>query len=360
MFDRMSLPGRFRRRRKAWWPAELALVKGGGQAALEFAHGCRGRLALGLSPALLPDGGGSRQAQVAGGRDPRAIVRAVLGLILALHLFWIGTTSLLVLSYKFIQPSATVLMAWRAWADGWKIRPARPLPLKTIPVWLRSMLISVEDYKFYEHHGFDFEAIKRAYEIDKRLDRPMYGGSTLTMQVARTLFLVPAKSYLRKYLEVLVTVELEAILGKDRILELYFGYAEWGKGLFGVEATTRRWYDKGVRGLSRDEGARLVAILSSPIKYRPDWFGRSLILQERYDFLARRYLPSLEPAAPGDAAAVAGQGGGATSGAGSPGVSAPGATTPEQALPAGTQSLQSPASELSPLPAPSPSTLTSP
>jgi monofunctional biosynthetic peptidoglycan transglycosylase len=169
------------------------------------------------------------------------------------------------------------------------------------------MLISVEDYKFYRHFGLDFEGIKRAYEINSRIGSPMYGGSTLTMQVARTLFLVPEKSYLRKYLEVIVALELELLLGKDRILELYFGYAEWGKGVFGAEAASRRYYGLPLRSLSRDQGARLVAILSSPIKYRPDYFGKSLILRERYDFLAARIAPAPEgvtvpPAVPAQAA----------------------------------------------------------
>lgn len=263
--------------------------------AEELARGCRGRLALGLPLALRPGPGGA-DASARGGPERRSFLRALprrlLLLVLYLHLFWIGTTSLLILSYRFVQPSATVLMAYRAWDSGWKLRPPQPLRLRSVPVWFRSMLISVEDYKFYEHHGFDFEAIKRAYEIDKRLDQPLYGGSTLTMQVARTLFLVPLKSYFRKYLEVIVTVELEALLDKDRILELYFGYAEWGKGIFGAEAAARKYYGRGLRGLSRDEGARLIAVLSSPIKYRPDWFGKSLILRERYDFLARRYAPA--------------------------------------------------------------------
>ena len=68
------------------------------------------------------------------------------------------------------------------------------------------------------------------------------------MQVARTLFLVPEKSYVRKYLEVLTALELEALLPKKRILELYFGYAEWGKGLFGIEAASRKWYGRGING----------------------------------------------------------------------------------------------------------------
>ena len=291
---------RFRRRsQRADSSRHLGLL--GAAAVRELERGCRGRLALVIDRRLIPEMG-PEGVEVPGRGPDLGSLAAILGrkflwFVLLAHLFWIGTTSLLIASYKFVQPSATVLMAWRAWGDGWKITPPRPVSLRSVPVWLRSMLVSVEDYRFYEHHGFDLEAIKRAYEIDRRLGEPMYGGSTLTMQVARTLFLVPAKSYFRKYLEVIVTAELETILDKRRILELYFGYAEWGKGLFGIDATARHWYGKSVRGLDRDEGARLVAILSSPIKYRPNWFGRSLILRERYDFLAKRFLPSLEPAA---------------------------------------------------------------
>jgi len=299
MVIRATGPRRFRRRPEPKSDSAHALALAGARVAERFALDC-GTGPLDRVPAALAPAPGERRQGVDAGAArsrsiPRSIVAGFAWFLLAAHIFWIGTTSLLVFSYKFIQPSATVLMAWRSWADGWKIRAPRPIPLRSVPVWFRSMLISVEDYRFYEHHGFDFQAIKRAYEIDRRLDEPMYGGSTLTMQVARTLFLVPAKSYLRKYLEVIVTVELEAILGKDRILELYFDYAEWGKGLFGIEATTHRWYGKDARFLTREEGARLIAILSSPIKYRPEWFGRSLILQERYDYLVRRFLPSLEP-----------------------------------------------------------------
>jgi len=291
----MKKARRFNLRRRPWWPWELVLASAGRAAESRLAGdpSPMERLLFGKAPpemaltATIP--------KPALRRLPRRLASLALRLFIAIHIFWIGTTSLLIFSYKYIEPSATVLMAWRKWADGWKIQAPRPVPLKAVPFWMRSMLISVEDHKFYSHHGFDFEAIKQAYEIDRRLAQPLYGGSTLTMQVARTLFLVPAKSYARKYFEVIATVELEAILGKDRILTLYFGYAEWGKGLFGVDAASRRWFGKGVRGLDREEGARLVAILSSPIKYRPTWFGRSLILQERYDFLVRKYLPSLEP-----------------------------------------------------------------
>jgi monofunctional biosynthetic peptidoglycan transglycosylase len=218
-----------------------------------------------------------------------SFVRAIVAAILLAHIAWIGMTSLLLISYRFSHPSVTVLMAYRAWTDGWKILPPRPLALRSVPAWLRAMLISVEDHKFYSHFGLDFEAVQRAWEINSHLSEPLHGGSTLTMQVARTLFLIPEKSYLRKYLEVIAALELECLLGKDRILELYFGYAEWGKGIFGVEAASRRYWGKGVRSLSHEEGARLIALLSSPIKYQPDNFGRSLILRERYAFLMKRY-----------------------------------------------------------------------
>jgi monofunctional biosynthetic peptidoglycan transglycosylase len=147
------------------------------------------------------------------------------------------------------------------------------------------------------------EAFARAREINARIGRTLYGGSTLTMQVARTLFLVPVKSYVRKYLEVLTAFELEALLPKNRILELYFGYAEWGKGLFGIEAASRRWYGRGINAISRDEAARLVALLSSPVKYGPDTLQRSGILRERYYYLSRRYDPPAESPPPVEAAA---------------------------------------------------------
>jgi monofunctional glycosyltransferase len=235
------------------------------------------------------------------------IARSVLVWILAIQLCYLAAAALLISIYRFVDPPVTVLMAYRSWRFGWKIEAPRPLRLAKVPRYVRSMLVSIEDYKFYEHHGIDLEAFERAREINKRLGKPLYGGSTLTMQVARTLFLVPEKSYIRKYLEVLTAFELEALLPKTRILELYFGYAEWGKGLFGIESASRRWYGRGVSAVSRDEAARLIALLSSPIKYRPDTLRKSRILSERYRFLSYRYdEPPAEVASPSSTGASAG------------------------------------------------------
>lgn len=212
--------------------------------------------------------------------------------ILILHLAYITLTSCLILLYRFANPPFTVLQPYRAIGYGWKLEKPRPLPLKSIPLYLRSMLVAVEDGKFYDHFGLDFEAFARARQINAKVGKPLYGGSTLTMQVARTLFLVPEKSYVRKYLEVIAALELEVILSKERILELYFGYAEWGSGIFGIEAASRHWYGKGVASLTRDQGARLIALLSSPIKYTPATLNKSGILRERYAYLTRRFVSS--------------------------------------------------------------------
>jgi monofunctional biosynthetic peptidoglycan transglycosylase len=161
------------------------------------------------------------------------------------------------------------------------------------------MAVRVEDGTFYEHHGIVPAAIKHAYQLNKGFGEPVYGGSTITMQTARTIFLVPEKSYLRKYLEVIIALEMEAVLGKDRILELYFNYAEWGKGIFGIEAASRSHYKTGVVSLSRDQAIRLVTLLSSPIRYTPYDFGRNGILQSRYAYLVKRWGdPPPEPPEP--------------------------------------------------------------
>lgn len=220
----------------------------------------------------------------------RRLPRTLALLCLTAHAAYLAATSLLVLAYARSDPSATVLMAYRAWGYGWKLEAPRPLKLAKVPAFAKSMLVAVEDGKFWEHHGIDLEAVRRAREVNARAGRLLYGGSTLTMQLARTLFLVPEKSYLRKYLEVLVAFELELFLPKERILELYFGYAEWGRGVFGIEAAARRHYGRSLSRLSREEVARLVALLSSPIRYTPATLERSGILAERYRYLLRRFV----------------------------------------------------------------------
>lgn len=210
-------------------------------------------------------------------------------LFIYLHVAFIAATSVTIFLYRWITPIGTTLELVRKYKYHYNVRAPIPIQYKTVPLYVRSMLIAVEDYKFYSHHGFDIEGIKRAIEINTKINKPLYGGSTITMQLARTLFLTPAKSYLRKYLEAIITVELELILSKQRILELYFSLAEWGKGIFGIEQASLNYYNHKIRQCTRDEAARLIALLSSPILYTPYTLEKNRLLLQRYNFLYRRY-----------------------------------------------------------------------
>ncbi|HTX72632.1 MAG TPA: biosynthetic peptidoglycan transglycosylase [Rectinemataceae bacterium] len=340
-------------------PADFARRSGGGRgtAYLEAcqARALAGSLAAGASRLSLPE---SLAPFPLITRPRSGLVRAARGaalILLLLQLCYMAMTSMLIAVYKFTDPSVTVLMAFRAWDYHWKLERPRPLPLRHVPVYVRSMLIAIEDDKFYQHHGIDLEAFERAHEINKRLGKPLYGGSTLTMQVARTLFLVPVKSYLRKYLEVLTAFELELLLSKNRILELYLGYAEWGRGVFGIEAASRHWFGAGVGSISREDAARLVALLSSPIRYGPDTLMHSGILRERYDYLDRHFVNRPGPADLNAAAAVAGgEAGGSGQTSAAPGTAASQPAIPSgQASSAGSSAGSAPAGFASDVPPPS-------
>ncbi len=246
-------------------------------------------------PGIAMTNGSEVGPQIAGGGPSRArgvpqrLARLVLRAIVWFHVWYLGVTCLLVLCFGSMTPAATTLSLYRKYVDGWKITRPIPVSLIKIPKTTRQMLVSVEDYRFYEHHGIDLEAFQRAIEVNRQLGRPLYGGSTLTMQTARTLFLIPTKSYVRKYLEVIVAFELELFVGKKRILELYFSWAEWGRGVFGIEAASRRYYGVSTSKLDIDQTARLMAILSSPIRYSPTTILRSSLLRTRYNFLMERY-----------------------------------------------------------------------
>jgi len=223
-----------------------------------------------------------------GGRV-RGLLRKLLFSLVFLHALFIGITSVLVACYSFVDPPVTVLALVRKYDSKFKIRRNYPVKLSAVPRAARRMLVSVEDGNYWTHFGIDFEAVKRAVEINKNYGKIRVGGSTLTMQLARTLFLVPDRNYLRKYLEVIVTFELELLLSKERILELYLSWAEWGKGIFGIDAASRYYFGKPAYKLEVEESARLVALLSSPIRYNPDTFLKSGLLRERYQYLMAKY-----------------------------------------------------------------------
>jgi len=210
--------------------------------------------------------------------------------LLYLQLAFIQITVPVIFLYRFINPPVTSVMLYRSVFYKWPITKIRFLSLTRIPLQTRRMILKVEDGDFYYHHGVILAALKNAWSLNKELGHPVYGGSTITMQTARTLFLVPEKSYVRKYLEIIIALEMEQLLGKDRIFELYLNYAEWGKGVFGIESAARYHFGTGVRNLEVDQSIRLVTLLSSPIKYGPYTIHKNGILRSRYLYLTDCFL----------------------------------------------------------------------
>jgi monofunctional biosynthetic peptidoglycan transglycosylase len=143
------------------------------------------------------------------------------------------------------------------------------VPLSRISPYLVKAVLIAEDDKFWSHEGFDYEGIKRAIEKDLESGRLKFGGSTISQQLARNLYLSPAKSFWRKIREVLITWRMEQVLSKKRILELYLNVVEWGDGIFGAEAASRHYFEKPASELSPREAARLAVVLPSPRKLDP-------------------------------------------------------------------------------------------
>jgi monofunctional biosynthetic peptidoglycan transglycosylase len=138
-----------------------------------------------------------------------------------------------------------------------------------ISTHLRRAVLAAEDARFYEHFGFDFHEIARALD-DYEQGKGLRGASTITQQTAKNLFLWDGHSWLRKGLEMYLTIVLETVLSKDRILEIYLNLAEWGDAVFGAEIAAEVHYGKAVVALSRQEAARLAAILPNPRSWKVD------------------------------------------------------------------------------------------
>jgi len=132
---------------------------------------------------------------------------------------------------------------------------------------LKRAVIVAEDAKFAEHEGFDWEGIQRALDKNQQKGRAVAGGSTISQQLAKNLFLSGERSYLRKGQEALITLMLEAVMDKPRILEIYLNVAEWGEGIFGAEAAARHYFGASAAKLTHEQAARLAAMLPRPRYY---------------------------------------------------------------------------------------------
>ena len=163
------------------------------------------------------------------------------------------------------KPAATLVFVW--------------LPYEKISDNLKRAVLTSEDDKFVEHDGFDWEGIQKALEKNERRGKVVAGGSTISQQLAKNLFLSGERSFLRKGQEAVITVMMEGVMDKERILEIYLNVVEWGDGVFGAEAAARYYFGRSAAQLSPSQAARLAAMLP-----RPRFFDKN----RNSPYLARR------------------------------------------------------------------------
>jgi monofunctional biosynthetic peptidoglycan transglycosylase len=179
-----------------------------------------------------------------------------------------------VLTVRFVDPPFTWTMVDRAWEHAattgrWTWVDHRPLSLAELGTRVPRAVVASEDARFYLHRGFDWESICTAANAYGKPGETVRGGSTLSQQVAKNVFLWQTRSWVRKGLEVWYTVLLEALVPKDRILELYLGVAETGTLTFGVEAGAQRYFHRSAATLTAEQAAQLAAVLPSPRRWSP-------------------------------------------------------------------------------------------
>lgn len=170
--------------------------------------------------------------------------------------------------YRFVPVVATPLMAYRAGqslANGHLPQFSKDwVSLGHISSRVPHAVIAAEDMKFYEHNGFDWEAIEKAREYNRRPGRTKRGASTISQQVAKNVFLLPQRSWVRKGLEAYFTTLIEFMWPKDRIMEVYLNVIELGDGVYGVEAASEKFFSKSAEKLNPTEAALIAAVLPNP------------------------------------------------------------------------------------------------
>jgi monofunctional glycosyltransferase len=158
---------------------------------------------------------------------------------------------------------------------------------------LKRAIIASEDANFSDHDGIDWNALEKAYQKNSKKGRIVSGGSTITQQLAKNLFLSGQRSYIRKAEEFIITLMLEAVMDKERIFEIYLNVVEWGNGVFGAEAAARHYYGVSANNLSASQAARLAVMLPNPRFY--DKNRGSAYLQKRTNLIMRRMGASALP-----------------------------------------------------------------
>jgi monofunctional biosynthetic peptidoglycan transglycosylase len=228
----------------------------------------------------------------------RRLLRIALWLLAALFaliLAWQASFAARIWWWRDHNPDLTAFMASRL--DRLREKDTKAalkhqwVPYQRISVQLKRAIISAEDGKFLDHEGFDWEAIQKAHEKNQKRGKVVAGGSTISQQLAKNLFLSGERSPWRKGQEAIITVMLESLLDKRRIFEIYLNVIEWGDGVFGAEAAARHYFSVSAAALSAEQAARMAAMVPNPRFY--DRHRDSAWLAKKTDILLAR-MPGAE------------------------------------------------------------------
>lgn len=209
------------------------------------------------------------------------LTETLLKWLLLLLLFYQLWIFFHVLMWRWVNPGETSFMEIRLEELRQK-NPAATLKhqwvdYEKISTNLKRAVVAAEDDRFMDHHGFDLRGIKKALEKNERRGRSVAGGSSITQQLAKNLFLSPSRSYVRKLEEAIIALMIELLWDKRRILEVYLNVVEWGNGVFGAEAAARHYYKVSAASIGPSAAARMAVMLPNPRKYEkamPAWVVR--------------------------------------------------------------------------------------
>lgn len=233
----------------------------------------------------------------------KGLVARFAGAVLGILLLCAALSALSVLALRWIDPPGSMMMlearieAWRA-SDAKYRHRYRWVDMARISPYAARAVVAAEDQRFAAHAGFDIDAIRKAVEHNASGGR-VRGASTISQQVAKNLFLWRGRSWVRKGLEAWFTVLIEVLWPKERILEVYLNVAEFGHGIYGVEAAAQAYWKRSARQLTRTQAATLAAVLPNPRRYRAE--PPSPYVQRRRDWILGQMSYVEMPAATGGA-----------------------------------------------------------
>jgi monofunctional biosynthetic peptidoglycan transglycosylase len=208
----------------------------------------------------------------AGSKTKQSLLKKITALLSKILIWFLMVSILWVLAYRFINPPITLLMIGRnieRKANGKSFKTAKTwVKFEAISNNMKRAAVSAEDQLFLKHNGFDVKAIEKAYESNNK-GKKIKGGSTISQQTAKNVFLWPGRSWIRKGFEAYFTLLIEILWSKERILEVYLNVIEMGDGIYGAEAAAQEYYGKSCRSLTKSQAALIAACFPNPLRWTP-------------------------------------------------------------------------------------------